>query len=90
MRTEIVEIVLPAELLLRIDAEVGRVDRDAFIEHSARLALQRKRLDAIGEDLSPAWLDPNHPELENGSAEWIKALRQESDKRIERPGHSSS
>ena len=47
----------------------------------AREALLRKKLSRFLESDAPAWMDADLPELANGAAAWVRALRQESDVR---------
>jgi len=86
MQTQMPEIELPEELIREIDAAVGAAHRNTFLADSARLALDRRRglLEFLQSDV-PAWKDEDHPDLvELGTAGWVRSLRQESEKRLER------
>jgi hypothetical protein len=45
-------------------------------------AARRSKLLRFLESDTPAWKDADHPELAHGAAAWVRALRQESDKRV--------
>jgi hypothetical protein len=42
---------------------------------------KRKQLAFLSSD-EPAWKDEDHPELKDGTAAWVRSLRQESDSRL--------
>ncbi len=44
----------------------------------AREVLRRKKLLRFLESDAPAWKDADHPELANGAAAWVHALRREN------------
>jgi hypothetical protein len=48
----------------------------------AREALRRKKLLRFLESATPAWKDADHPELANGAAAFVRALRRESEVRL--------
>jgi hypothetical protein len=81
-------ILLPEDLAREIDAIAGRRGRSAFLVETAREAIRRRRLLAFLQSDKPAWKDADHPELKNGSAEWVRSLRLEADKL--RPRRKSS
>ncbi len=84
MGSQRAHIVLPQDLIAEIDAIVGPRGRSAFLVETARAELNRRKLLAFLESDVPAWRDEDHPELANGSAAWVRSLRQESDARIDR------
>ena len=79
MGSQRAHIVLPQDLLAEIDATVGPRGRSAFIVETTRAELRRRKLLAFFGSKEPAWRDEDHPEWANGSAAWVRALRQESD-----------
>jgi hypothetical protein len=70
-------ILLPQELVGEIDAIVGPGKRSAFLVETARAEIRRRKLLQFLESDDPAWKDQDHPELEKGSAAWVRGLRQE-------------
>jgi hypothetical protein len=82
MGSQRTHIILPQELIAEIDAVVGPRGRSAFLVETARAELRRRRLLAFLNDDQPAWTESNHPELAEGSAAWVKRLRDEGEKRI--------
>lgn len=82
-------MILPEDLVREIDELVGPRGRSAFIVETARDAVRRKRLLAFLNSNEPAWKDENHPELAEGSAQWVRKLRGETErasrKRRDRP-----
>jgi len=82
MGTQRAHVVLPAELIAEIDSAVGPRGRSAFLAEVARRELnKRKQLAFLSSD-EPAWKDEDHPELKDGTAAWVRSLRQESDSRL--------
>lgn len=76
-------ILIPADLLREIDAIVGPRGRSAFLLETAREEVRRRKLLRFLENETPAWSAENHLELEQGSHEWVRKLRSESEKRVE-------
>jgi hypothetical protein len=80
-KTRRAHILLPEDLAREIDALAGRRGRSAFMVETAREEVRRRKLlRFLGED-SPSWREEDHPELEKGSAHWVRTLRRESDSR---------
>jgi hypothetical protein len=83
MATQRTHIVLPVELAREIDELVGPRGRSAFIVETTAKEVRRRKLLAFLESDEPAWRDENHPELvEAGTAEWVRALRNEPSIRL--------
>jgi hypothetical protein len=72
-------ILLPEDLAREIDAVAGSRGRSAFFIETAWDAIRRRKLLKFLKSEEPVWRDANHPELKEGSAKWVKGLRQESD-----------
>ena len=72
-------IVLSAELIAEIDLAVGPRGRSAFLAEVAQKELNRRRLLAFLRNNVPAWKAEDHPELKDGAAAWVSALRHESE-----------
>lgn len=79
MGSQRAHIMLPIELIDEIDAAVGPNGRRAFLVETVRTELRRRKLLNFLDDDKPAWSEDQHPELAQGTAEWVRALRQESD-----------
>ena len=82
MASQVEHIAIPEELLREIDAEVGRDARETFLTETLQAALQKRRLLAFLESDEAVWKEEDHPEWAEGSAAWVRSLRQESDRRI--------
>ncbi len=83
MATVRAHVVLPAKLAKEIDALVGPRGRSAFLVKTAEDELKRRRLLAFLESDEAAWRDEDHPELAKmGTAEWVRALRNEGSVRL--------
>jgi len=76
-------VVLSEQLVKDIDTVVGARQRSSFLTQAAERELMRLRqLKALNE-LVP-WKDKDHPELKQGSAKWVRKLRQESEQRFKK------
>ena len=77
-------IVLPAELVEEIDELVGPRGRSAFLSETAAKEIKRRKLLAFLEGADAAWKDGDHPEFAaQGTADWVRALRNEPSARLE-------
>jgi hypothetical protein len=45
--------------------------------------LNKRKLLAFLRNDEPAWKDEDHPELKDGTAAWVRSLRQESDRGLQ-------
>jgi hypothetical protein len=79
--TQRAHILIPADLLREIDAIVGPRGRSAFLLETAREEVRRRKLLRFLEGEDPAWREQDHPELQKGSASWVRKLRAESERR---------
>ncbi|MGB7728546.1 MAG: hypothetical protein WBL50_10970 [Candidatus Acidiferrum sp.] len=79
MRYKRAHVLLPEDLARDIDAIAGRRGRSAFLVETAREAVRRRKLLAFLNDEKAVWRDADHPELQQGSANWVRTLRRESD-----------
>jgi hypothetical protein len=83
MSTVRTHIVMPAKLAKEIDELVGPRGRSAFLVENAEREVKRRRLLALLESDEPIWRDEDHPDLvELGTAEWVRALRNEPSVRL--------
>ena len=55
-----------------------------FISQAAEKELMRLRQIKALDAAIGCWKDEDHPELKQGSAKWVRKLRQESEKRFRR------
>jgi hypothetical protein len=79
MGSQRAHVVLPAELIAQIDSEVGPRGRSAFLAEVAQAELRKRRLLKILRSDEPIWKDEDHPELKDGTAAWVRKMRQESE-----------
>jgi hypothetical protein len=84
MATRRTHIVIPDPLVSEIDRVVGKRGRSRFLIQAAEKELRRLRQIQALEDTAGAWKDREHPELQEGAAKWVKALRREADRRLEK------
>ena len=84
MPTKRTHIVLSDQLVKDIDTLVGRRRRSSFITEAAEKELARLRQIQAIKAAAGAWKDKDHPELKQGSAKWVRKLRQESERRLPR------
>lgn len=75
-------IVLPAEIVSSIDAEVGKRQRSRFIREAAERELRRLAQARALAAAAGSWREADHPELKGGSARWIGRLRSEGERRL--------
>ena len=84
MNTKRTHIVIPQQLVARIDIIVGKRGRSKFLVHAAEKELMRLgQLKAL-EAAADSWKDKDHPELKHGAAKWVDKLRQEDEKRFQK------
>ncbi len=78
-----VHVVFSQDLIDEIDKLVGKRKRSAFMSEAARRKMiSLRQLRALDQAIG-AWKDEDHPEWQNGSSEWIRAMRQESESRFQ-------
>ena len=77
-------IVMSNDLVAMIDNVVGKRGRSAFLTQAAEKELMRLRQLKALEAAAGSWKDENHPELRDGSGDWVRSLRREYDQRTEK------
>jgi Arc/MetJ-type ribon-helix-helix transcriptional regulator len=77
-------IVISEQLVAQIDTLVGKRGRSNFLTRAAEKELTRLRQIKALQAAAGAWKDKDHPELKQGAAKWVKKLRREYDRRLER------
>src|SRR5258708_1510968 len=68
MKTRLVHVSLPDDLLREIDGIVGACGQSAFLVQAAREAVKRRKLLRFLKSDEVAWKEEYHSELANGSA----------------------
>jgi hypothetical protein len=76
--------VISEQLVAQIDTLVGKRGRSNFLTRAAEKELMRLRQIKALQAAAGAWKDKDHPELKQGAAKWVKKLRREYDRRLER------
>ena len=77
-------IVIPEQLVTRIDTLVGKRRRSKFLTQAAEKELMRLRQLKALEAAAGCWKDEDHPELKHGAAKWVEKLRQKDEKRFQK------
>ncbi|MBK5293950.1 MAG: hypothetical protein JJE04_20030 [Acidobacteriia bacterium] len=77
MTTKRTHVVLSGQLVQDIDRLVGTRQRSSFLTEAAEKELMRRRQMEALKAAAGAWKDKDHPELKQGSAKWVRKLRQE-------------
>lgn len=84
MVTKRTHVVLDGQLVKDIDRLVGPRQRSKFLTEAAQKELLRRRQVEALKAAAGAWKDSDHPELNEGSAAWVRKLRQESERRLKK------
>jgi hypothetical protein len=84
MNTKRTHVVLEERLVKDIDRLVGARQRSSFLAEAAEKELMRRRQIEALKAAAGAWNDKDHPELKQGSAAWVRKLRQESEHRFKK------
>ena len=80
--TKRTHVVLSGDLVKEIDAVVGTRQRSRFLTQAAERELIRLRQLKALDVTAGAWKDKDHPELKQGAGEWVRQLRQETERRF--------
>ena len=84
MNAKRTHVVLSDQLVKDIDRLVGTRQRSSFLTEAAEKELMRRRQIEALKVAAGAWKDKDHPELKQGSAKWVRKLRQESELRFQK------
>ena len=84
MNTKRTHIVIPEQLVARIDILVGKRGRSKFLTQAAEKELMRLRQIKALESAAGSWKDIDHPELKHGAARWVDKLRREDEMRFQK------
>ena len=82
MNAKRMHVIIPENLVKEIDKVVGSRQRSSFITKAAERELTRLRQVKALEAAVGSWKDADHPELKQGSAKWVKKLREENERRF--------
>ena len=77
----------PPEVIAEIDKIVSQGHRTAFLVDLAKREIKLNRQRNALRAAKGAWKPEDHPELAQGSAQWVRDIRQESVKRFEKIEH---
>jgi Arc/MetJ-type ribon-helix-helix transcriptional regulator len=84
MNAKRTHVVLSDQLVKEIDTLVGPRQRSSFISEATERELMRRRQIEALKAAAGTWKDKDHPELKQGSAKWVRKLRQDSEKRFQK------
>jgi hypothetical protein len=82
VNTKRTHLVIPEQLVARIDTIVGKRGRSNFLTQAAEKELMRLRQLRATEAAAGSRKDNDHPELQRGAAKWVDKLRREDEKRF--------
>lgn len=72
--------IIPQQLARDIDRLVGKRGRSRFITHAAERELKNMLLLEAFKEAVGSIRSEDHPEWENGSAQWVHDMRQEEER----------
>jgi hypothetical protein len=84
MNTKRTHVVLAEQLVKEIDRLVGARQRSNFLAEAAEKELMRLRQIEALKAAAGAWKDKDHPELKQGSANWVRKMRREKERRVKK------
>jgi hypothetical protein len=84
MRTPRTMVPIPQGIAAGIDKIAGQKHRTRFIVEVLEAELQRREQLAALEEAAGSWKDENHPELGKGSEAFIRGLRDQATRRLEK------
>lgn len=84
MSTKRTHVVLPQQLMKDIDTLVGSRQRSSFITKAVEEQLLRLRQHEALLSTAGTWKDKDHPELKDGSAEWVRKTRKQEEIRFKK------
>jgi hypothetical protein len=84
MSTRRTHIIIPEPVVSEIDRLVGKRGRSEFLTRAAEKELRRLQQVRALEGIAGAWKDRDHPELKSGAASWVRELRKQNDRRLQK------
>lgn len=76
-------VALPVDVIADIDRLVGKRSRSAFLTELAQREIKIRRQREALRETAGAWKSEDHPELAQGSAAWIRQMRDRDKQRCE-------
>lgn len=70
--------IIPEDILDDLKKHVARRQQSRFVAEALRKELRRLRLEAALEESFGAWKEKDHPELREGSEEFVRKARKSS------------
>jgi hypothetical protein len=80
-------VPIPQHLAAAIDKLAGPKQRAAFIISLVEREIRRREQREALREAAGSWKDEEHPELAEGADKWVRQMRQESLKRIQKTEH---
>ncbi len=77
-------VVIPRGLVTQIDTLVGKRGRSRFLVAAASHELKRLSQMKALRRAAGSWKSKDHPDLKAGAAEWVRTLRSQDAKRLNR------
>lgn len=89
MKPKRTHVVIPEEIIKEIDLLVGKRRRSQFITEAAGERLRRLKLARAIDRAAGSWKDADHPDMagEEGTSQWVEAIRMENEDRFNRLIH---
>ena len=75
-------VVVPEELIREVDRLSGKRKRSQFIVRAIKKEIQRLNYISAVRETAGIWEEEDHPELKDGSENWVRKLRDEDKKRL--------
>ena len=77
-------VAIPRQLATAIDKIAGEKQRTSFIVDLLHREVRRREQREALREAAGSWKDEDHPELAGGADAWVREMRQESVKRLEK------
>jgi hypothetical protein len=77
-------VAIPRQLAIAIDKIAGEKQRTSFIVDLLHREVRRREQREALREAAGSWKDEDHPELAGGADAWVREMRQESVKRLEK------
>lgn len=75
-------VIVPEELIREVDRLSGKRKRSQFITQAIKKEIQRLNYISAVRETAGIWKEEDHPELKDGSENWVRKLRDEDKKRL--------
>lgn len=75
-------VIIPEELIREVDRLSGKRKRSQFIARAIKREIQRLNYIVAVRETSGIWEDNDHPELKDGSKNWVRTLRKKDKERL--------